>query len=132
MKRLGYFVVLSLLAWALAAVPARHLWGDSALVFSATALGLCLVPAALTLAWAAWAYEVSPEKQLVVIFGATGVRMFFVLACALVLYLYVPYFQQQQAFLVWLLVCYLFTLALETGLVVKGRLSAGPPPSSAP
>jgi hypothetical protein len=132
MKRLSYFLVLSLLAWAFAAVPARHLWGDSALVFSATAMGLCLVPSALTLAWASWAFRASPERQLAVILGATGVRMFAVLGCALVLYLYVPYFQQQQAFLVWLLVCYLFTLALETWLVVKGRLPADAAQSPGP
>jgi hypothetical protein len=106
--------------WALAAYPGRVLWGESALVFSAVALVLCLVPAAITLLWAGWAFRQSPEQQLVAVLGGTGLRMAFVLALGLGLYLSVPYFSQ-SSFWLWILGFYLMSLALEVGLIVAGQ-----------
>jgi hypothetical protein len=51
--------------------------------------------------------------------GGTGVRMFFVLAGALLLYFLVPYFQNQKTFWMWVLISYLFTLALEMTLILS-------------
>jgi hypothetical protein len=126
-RRLGLFIGASLAFWVLVAVPARRLWGDIALTYSAVALGLCLVPAAATLAWAGWALHRSAEQQLLVVLGGTGLRMFTVLTAALVLYTRVEYFQREHGFWVWVLVFYLFTLALEMGLVLAGRSAAGGP-----
>jgi hypothetical protein len=109
-----------MLLWAVAAYPGHLLGGDAALVYSGVAVGLCLLPTVFTLLWADWASQQAPEQQLTMVLGGTGVRMGLVLGVGLLLYLLVPYFQQ-QSFWLWLLVFYLFTLALEMVLIVKSR-----------
>ena len=121
MRRLAVFLGASLTFWVLVAVPARHLWGDTALTYSAVALGLCLVPAAVTLAWAGRALHGSADQQLLLVLGGTGLRMFAVLTAGLVLYMRVDYFQKEHGFWVWVLVFYLFTLTLEMTLILSGR-----------
>ncbi len=125
MRRLVIFLGVSLTFWVLVAVPARHLWGDTALTYSAVALGLCLVPTAATLAWAGRALHGGAEQQLLLVLGGTGLRMFAVLTAGLVLYMRVEYFQREHGFWVWVLVFYLFTLALEMTLILAGRPAAG-------
>ena len=120
-RRLAVFLGTSLAFWVLVAVPARHLWGDTALTYSAVALGLCLVPAAVTLAWASRALQGPADQQLLLVLGGTGIRMFAVLTAALVLYMRVDYFQKEHGFWVWVLVFYLFTLAVEMVLILSGR-----------
>jgi threonine/homoserine/homoserine lactone efflux protein len=106
----------------LVGLPARHLGGgDSAVVFIATALALCLVPAVVTLIWGERALRRSADQQLVMILGGTGVRMAFVLLAGWTLYQYVSYYQWESRFLIWLAVCYLFTLALDMILLLAGR-----------
>jgi hypothetical protein len=122
-KRVGLLVGCTLAAWFVTAVPAHLLEIDAALTYSAVAVALCLVPTALTLLWADWAYRQSPELQLTMVLGGTGIRMGLVLGVALLLYTMLPYFQQ-QSFWIWLLVFYLLTLALEMVLVVKGKTAA--------
>jgi len=109
--------------WLLTALPARMLGGgDTAVVYAGTAMLLCFVPAALTLAWATWGLTQDSQQQLLVVVGGGGVRMFFVLLMGLLLVLSVPYFQEHPAsFLLWLAVAYLFTLALEMALLLVGR-----------
>jgi hypothetical protein len=107
--------------WVLVAVPARHLWGDTTLAYSAVALGLCLVPTAVTLAWASRALQGPAEQQLLLVLGGTGIRMFAVLTAGLVLYMRVDYFQKEHGFWIWVLVFYLFTLAVEMTLILSGR-----------
>jgi hypothetical protein len=108
--------------WLLAGLPARLLGGgDAALVYSGTALLLCLVPAALTLAWAGRALQGTPDQQLALVLGGTGLRLFLVLGAAWLLYEFVPYYREHAGFWVWLLVCYLFTLALDLALMLAGR-----------
>jgi threonine/homoserine/homoserine lactone efflux protein len=102
-------------------LPARHLGGgDEALIFIAAALGLCLLPACLTLLWGERALRQSVDTQLVMVLGGTGVRMAFVLLAGWALHQYVPYFQR-SSFLIWLAACYLFTLALDMTLLLAGR-----------
>lgn len=106
----------------LVGLPARHLGGgDQALVYIATSLGLCLAPACVTLLWGQWAMRQSADRQLVMVMGGMGVRMAFVLLAGWALHQYVPYYQQQAAFLIWLAVCYLFTLALDMTLLLADR-----------
>src|SRR5437868_5807907 len=114
MARLMTLVSACSVFWALTALPVRY-WtgGDLVLVYSGTAMLLCLVPGALTLVWAAFASRLHHDQLLVMVLGATGVRMFGVLLIALLLYLYVPLYRTEGGFLVWLMVFYLFTLALE-------------------
>jgi hypothetical protein len=123
-RRLLLLLAGSLAFWLLAALPARLLGGgDTALTWSGTALLLCLLPAAATLAWAHRALEGTPEQQLAVVLGGSGLRLFFVLGTAFLLYEMVPHYQA-TGFWVWLLVCYLFTLALDLGLMLSGRTAA--------
>lgn len=117
-KRIAYFIGGCITLWVVLAVPARRLWGDTAAVHGAVALLLCLVPTTLILLWTAWAQARSPEQQLAAVLGGTGLRLVLVMAGALALFQFVPYFQGQTGFLVWLLVFYLFTLAFEVVLVV--------------
>ena len=126
-KRIVYLVGGSITLWVLLAVPARRFWGDDTAIHGAAALLLCLVPAVLTLIWAGWARERSPDQQMIAMLGGTGVRMFLVLAGALVLTQFIPYFQEQNGFWAWLLVFYLFTLAFEVVLLVTDRDGAAGP-----
>jgi hypothetical protein len=109
--------------WLLTALPARMLGGgDAAVACSGTAMLLCFVPAALTLAWATWALKRDPQQQLLVVIGGGGVRMFFVLVAGLLLTQTVPFYgERSREFLFWLLAAYLFTLALEIVLMLAGR-----------
>lgn len=121
-RRLLLLIAGSLLFWVLACVPVERLGGGAdTWVYSGTALLLCLVPAAITLAWASRAPAQDAGQQLTILLGATGVRLFGVLLLALLLYLSVPPYRGQDGFLIWLIVCYLFTLALEMTLLLKGR-----------
>jgi hypothetical protein len=74
--------------------------------------------------WAGWAFRQSPEQQLLMLLGGTGVRLGVVLGAGLVLTTFVPFFGQ-PSFWLWLLVFYLITLALEVVLVVKGQPASG-------
>jgi len=106
----------------LVGLPARHLGGgDSAVVFLATGSALCLLPAVVTLVWGERALRRSADQMLVIVLGGTGVRMAFVLLAGWTLYQYVPYYQRQSGFLIWLAVCDLFTLALDLTLLLAGR-----------
>lgn len=106
----------------LVGLPARHLGGgDRALVFIATALLLCLAPSCATLLWGYRALRQSADQQLVMVMGGTGIRMAFALLGGWALHQCVPYYQQQSAFLIWLAVCYLFTLALDITVLLADR-----------
>ena len=113
----------SLVLWALVAYPAHRFGGEVGLLYSAVAAALCLMPAAVTLAWSGWASKQSPEQQLLTVLVGTGVRMTVVLGIALALYSLVPLFGR-SSFWFWVLVFYLFTLGLDTVLVVA-RYPAG-------
>jgi hypothetical protein len=125
-RRLALLIGGCLALWVVAAVPAYWRWGEEALVTSAVAAGLCLVPAVVAYVGAAWALERSPQQQLLVVLGGTGLRMMVVLGGGLILFLSVPYFQEQGMvfFWAWVLAFYLYTLALEVCLVVLGRSSS--------
>jgi len=126
MRRLLLLLVGSAAFWVLTAIPAKHLGGgDLALVYSGAAMGLCVVPAALTLLWASFGLRGHTHEQLTTLMGATGVRLFGVALAGYVLFLQVPIFREQDGFLIWLVVCYMFTLALEMTLLLTGRPSTG-------
>lgn len=131
MNRLFVFVVGTLVFWVLLAIPARMLWGDQMAVYSGVAMLLCLVPSALTLVLSNATSNVSPEQQLIVVLGGTGLRMFIVLAGAWALYRWVPYFGEHATFWLWVIVFYLFTLLLEKLLLLAGRQTARMPSQQA-
>jgi hypothetical protein len=121
-RRLLYLLAGSLVFWLLVTLPARRLGGgDLAVLYTGTALAICLVPTLATLVWAQWAWHRSPQHQLAAVMGGMGLRMAFVLVLGWTLYQFVPYYQEQLAFWIWLLVFYLFTLALDMTLLLAGR-----------
>jgi hypothetical protein len=125
-QRLAFLILVSLLTWAALAIPARYLWGEAALLLSAVALALCLLPTTATLAWGLAARHPTPEQQLLLVLGGTGIRMAVVLGVGLMLYLTVDFFRQ-TAFWLWLLVFYLLTLALEIALLLEKATRPGLP-----
>ena len=117
-KRLLLLVLGALAFWLIAVYPARLLFGDAAVVFSAVAGLICLVPTVATLAWSQRALQGRHEQQLLAVMGSTGIRMAFVIAAAMVLFHTSDEFHHQQ-FLLWVVVFYLVTLALEVSLLVQ-------------
>jgi hypothetical protein len=124
-RRLLFLVGGCAAFWLLVGLPARHLGGgDAAFVFLGTALLLCLAPAIITLVWGERALRQSVDNQLILVLGGTGMRMAFVLLAGWILYLWAPCYQRQNSFLIWLIVGYLFTLALDMTLLLAGRPEA--------
>jgi len=95
-KTVRLLIVGTLLLWGLVAYPARLLWGESALLFSATAAALCLVPTVVSLAWASGDFTRDPQQRVLVIFCGMGLRMVFVIGVGMMLYQTVPEFFFQR------------------------------------
>src|SRR5947208_775671 len=103
MRRLAVLLAATLALWVLLAVPVKHLADDeNAWAHSGVALLLCLVPATLTLFFGERFLRRDPQQGPIILLGATGVRLFGVLAVALLLVFHVPLFAQGR-FLIWLL-----------------------------
>ena len=133
MRRVLFLVSGSLLFWLLASLPFRMLAddrdaGDAAVVYAGAAVLLCLLPTSLTLLWSSYALKQAPEQQLTAVLGGTGLRIFGVLLAGFALLRWVPYFREYPGFLIWLLVSYLVTLALEITLLLMGRPATAPKP----
>jgi hypothetical protein len=123
-KGLLALVAATVAFWAVITYPAHLLWPeDAAFAWSTAAAVICLVPTAVTLAWTRWAYAAKPEQLLLAVMGGTAVRMAFVIAVALVLFYNLEAFQHQR-FWIFVVVYYLFTLALEMLLIVRGTTTA--------
>jgi threonine/homoserine/homoserine lactone efflux protein len=121
-RRLLFLVGGSAAFLLLVGLPARHLGGgDASVVFLGTSLLLSLAPGIATLIWGERALRQSADKQLILVLGGTSVRMAFVLLAGWAFFRYVPYYQQQPSFLIWLVVGYLFTLALDMMVLLLGR-----------
>jgi hypothetical protein len=121
MKRLGMMLGGTIGLWFLVAVPVRAFGGSNVYIISGIAALLCLAPSMATLLWAGWAFSKSPDQQLVMVLGGTAVRLFFVLAGAVVLLNFVPFLQGKESFWLWLLFFYLTTLSLEMVLILTGK-----------
>jgi hypothetical protein len=111
-----------MLAWLALAYPVHRLSGREGLLQSSVALGICLVPAAVTLAWAVRARS-RPDMQIFVVLGGTGVRMGLVLGCGFLVQTTFPD-TFSAAFWIWLLVYYLISLTLEMVALV-GTAASG-------
>ena len=114
----GHLLAGSLLFWIAASGTGALVKGSEVLLPSVPALLLCLVPAALTFWWATLAARSSIEAKMLAFVGGTALRMAVSLGGALVLYFLVP-LCHQQVFWLWVVLFYLFTLGLETALVLR-------------
>jgi hypothetical protein len=107
--------------WAVTAVCVRLLGGnEDTLWHSGASAVICLVPAVVTLGWATLSFRRDPNMVVLAALGGTGVRIVVVLLVGLFLNQTVPLFRPME-FWLWLVTFYLFTLALETGLLVAGN-----------
>jgi hypothetical protein len=120
---------VTLCLWIILAIPARWAWGKAAVYQSGLAALICLLPGGLTLAWGSSAQGESPERQLAMVLGSTGLRMFTVLGLGLIAFLSIADFHS-MGFWVWVLGFYLFTLALEMILLVREARYQEPPANS--
>jgi hypothetical protein len=114
----GHLLAGTLLFWIAASGAGALVKGSEVLLPSVPALLLCLVPAALTLWWATLAARASIEAKMLAFVGGTALRMAVAVGGALVLYFLVP-FCHQPVFWLWVILFYLFTLGLETALVLR-------------
>lgn len=119
-RRIGLLIAGTLSLWLIAVYPAKQYTGQDAVLHVTVAAVLCLIPTVGTLAWVGWSVSQSAEQQLVSVLGGTGVRMGLVLLVGLALFRWAPGFQR-MSFLIWLLVFYLATLALEIVLLVQAQ-----------
>jgi hypothetical protein len=112
--------------WLLTGVPASRLGGgEDALRYSGTAALLCVLPMAVALAVTARLAARNSPMLTFAVLGATGLRMFVVLAAAVALATFVSFYRE-TAFWLWLAIFYAGTLVLEVSLLLVGR-PAGPP-----
>jgi hypothetical protein len=107
----------------LLAFPAKWMWGEGMLLQSAVAMGLCLVPGVAVLVAAGWLQQKPPEWRMGFTLLGAVFRMGFVLGVGAILYSATPGFGE-NAFWIWLLVFYLFTLAVEVGLILRAEQAA--------
>jgi hypothetical protein len=129
MRNLGLLIAGTVGLWLLICFPARLAWGDSAVLQSAVAAVLCLIPMSLTMVWCSLTQGSSPETQLAAVMGGTAVRMLFVIASAALLFKTVEALSD-PGFMIWVVLFYLATLSLEILLVVRQRTAADQPKSS--
>lgn len=122
-RQLAYLVGGVLFLWVVAVVPGRFALGEEAVHESAAAAGLCLLPAVATLIWAQRA-GTSLEARLLLMVGGTGLRLLFVLAGGFGLTRLLPDWFGWTLW-IWLMVFYIFTLGLETTLLVKSKGEPG-------
>jgi hypothetical protein len=110
--------------WLILAYPAFRLWGFRGLIESGVAASLCVLPSLLTIVWA-WLASSRPKDHLWMALGSTGTRMGMVLGLAVLLALLNPVFRG-TSFWAWVLVFYLFTLAIDVVLLLRAKLKVLP------
>ncbi len=130
-QRLAVLLSGTLVLWIIAAYPSQWMWGSKMIPQSLAAMALCLGPAALTLWLGRRSLTQSPSHQLLAMLGGMGLRMGLVLGLGVVLYLLVPQLKG-AGFWIWLIVFYLFTLAMEMVLILTGKPAAAASQAMAP
>jgi len=125
MRRLGALVAGTIAVWALLALPATLLIGEPPVAVTAAAAGVCLLPAALTLALNDRVRERPPEEKIVIVLVSTFLRMGLAIGLGVLLYYVAPPIRDNVvAFVGWGVVFYLVTLALETSLLYRDATRA--------
>ncbi|MFQ5730650.1 MAG: hypothetical protein ACE5KM_01720 [Planctomycetaceae bacterium] len=116
--RCGILAAAVVALWIVLAGPAWLMAGTAALEGLSYAAVLCLLPGWVVFAIASRARE-SNRQATVTILGGMGLRMLFVLGGMLGVQAMRPHLGLNQ-FVVWLLIYYVATVALETLMVVSG------------
>ena len=130
MKRTLLIFVLGYVAgWLAIGGVCYWRWQKDGLICAAITGGICLLPTAISLAWSLLAARRSGSEQLLAMMGGMGLRMLFVLAVSVLIFLsWKPWFEEVQerehAFWGSLLMGYLFSLGWETFVLVRRNQSA--------
>jgi hypothetical protein len=113
----------ALAGWLLLAVLVYALWGREGLFCLTVGGAICIVPAGLSLFWSLHAAGRSSSEQILAVMGGMFLRMLFVLAVGIAVFLVQPWFQEvkERAYVYWgsLLLFYLMSLALETIIAAR-------------
>ena len=118
MKSLSLFIAGSLVFAAVALGLGFLSGGTGSLAQGAAALGLTLVPAAVTFGWVMWSYRADPSMMLLASLGASGFRMAIALGGGFFLTTaYADVFA--TPFWYWLALFYPVFLAFEITLLVR-------------
>jgi hypothetical protein len=118
MRRVGLLALATAAVWLVAALPAGLWLGGPPAEVTLAAAAVCFVPAALTLALLDLLRKRSPEEKVVAALVATFLRMGLSLGGGAALYYSVPVLHEHGfPFVSWVIVFYLVTLAVETGLL---------------
>lgn len=117
MKSLALLFTASLFVWAALIYPGWRWWGETALIHSAAAWALCVLPALATTGWAL-RREQSPEMRVMAVLGGSGIRLAASLGGGLVLTELLPE-TFTKMFWLWVGVFYLLLLTLEVMLLVR-------------
>lgn len=120
----GWLIGSGLVFAALLAGPAWWVAESRGLIGLAVSAALCLVPGCVALVLTVWG---GPGVSLM--FLSSGLRLGFVLTGSLVAKFLVTGYGMRE-FFVWLIVFYLFTLAVETWLAMRRNFSTTSSPSS--
>lgn len=126
MSRAGQLIGLSFLVWVLCSFPAKWIWGEGMLLQSGVALGLCLIPAAISAIAVERLQNRSAELRVGVQLLGAFVRMAFVLGMGAALYKSVADFQK-TSFWLWLIGAYLFTLTVEIAFLIADYAAMAKP-----
>lgn len=121
MKSLGLLIGGGLLLWAVLLYPGWLIWGETALAHSAAAWVLCVLPGAVTTAWAL-RREQTPELRVMAVLGGSGIRLAAALGGGLVLTELLPE-TFTKIFWLWVGVFYAVLLTLEVLLLIRQQKS---------
>jgi hypothetical protein len=119
--RCGWLFLAAVGLCLVLAVPAWFMSGREGLIGLSAAAILCVVPG-LIVFWIAASFGAAGTEVPLVILGGTFLRMVFVLLGMVIVQTLDPHLGFRE-FIVWLLVFYLFLLAVETCLVLAPTAS---------
>jgi len=122
LRHCGWLTAVTLGVFGVAVWPVFHWSGRAGIEEMSLAAGLCLFPGWLAF-WLVSRYVAAKSRALAVLAGSL-LRMFLVLGGVLVLR--TVWGELPKSFLIWLCVFYLLSLVVETVLVTRTLLPAGP------
>jgi hypothetical protein len=126
-RRVGLLIAGSLVCWLIVAGAVLLVGGGlETILLTAAAMGICLVPAILTLVIAETVGTANPELFGITALAGSVVRMVAVGAAAVLLQQQVEFFRA-ESWVPWVVLFYLVVLALETTAILMGRVQ--PPPA---
>jgi len=130
MRRVAWLALSVLVVWLSAGVPAALFLGGAPMAVPLLAGTVCLIPAALTLWLLDRMRTRTPEEKVVATLAAPFIRMTLSCGGGAWVYFDVPAAHDHgAAFIAWMVVFYLVTLAVETRLlyiVTSGQAAAEP------